>query len=124
VLFSGLLSTVSLFLLWWILHVATGIADKLGIERDPAAGLRAAGFFVGAGLILGRAVAGDWFSTAETVNDFVRMAWPALLLTAVAIVLERSSKPILAGERLSSCTASWAPGVVYPVAGLVMLFAW
>lgn len=124
VLFSGLLSTAALLALWLILHASTGVMEKLSIERDPAAGVRVAGFFLGAGLILGRAVAGNWVSAAETLSDFARMAWPALVLTAVAVVLERCSRPNLAGDRYSSCTASWAPGLVYGVGGLVMLFAW
>jgi hypothetical protein len=124
VLFSGLLSTMSLLFLWWLLNAGTRVADKLSIDRDPAAGVRVAGFFAGAGLILGRAVAGDWFSAGQTVHDFVRMAWPAAVLTVVAIVLERSTTVNLAGTRLSSCRASWLPGVAYVVAGVVTLFAW
>lgn len=93
VVFCALLSTGALFLLWTFLDRATRLHDAVTIDRDPAAGLRLAGFFVGAGLILGRSVAGDWESAAGTTVDFLTTAWPALVLWIAAVGLERRLQP-------------------------------
>lgn len=93
VVFSAALSTLAFFLLWTLLHRFTGLADAVTIDRDPASGLRLMGYFIGSGLILGRAVAGDWVSMEATVVDFVRTAWPVLLLWAAAALMERSFRP-------------------------------
>lgn len=93
VVFSAALSTLAFFLLWALLHRFTGLADTVTIDRDPASGLRLAGWFIGAGLILGRSVAGDWVSMQATVVDFARTAWPVLLLFAAAVLLERTFRP-------------------------------
>ena len=63
------------------------------MDRDAAAGVRIAGFFVGAGLILGRAVAGDWTSAGATLFDFGRIGWPVILLLALAVLIERKLRP-------------------------------
>ncbi|HEX7181105.1 MAG TPA: hypothetical protein VF756_04630 [Thermoanaerobaculia bacterium] len=93
VVFCAALSTGTLLLLWIFLDRTTGLADTVTIDRDPAAGLRLAGFFLGAGLILGRSVAGDWESGAATVRDFVITGWPALALWLVAVWLEPRLRP-------------------------------
>ena len=42
------------------------------IDRDLAAGVRLGAFLAACGLVLGRGVAGDWYSAAETVADLLR----------------------------------------------------
>jgi uncharacterized membrane protein YjfL (UPF0719 family) len=69
VVFSAVLATLAFFVLWALLDRFTGLADAVTVERDPASGLRLAGYFVGSGLILGRAVAGDWVSINATVTS-------------------------------------------------------
>ena len=123
VLFSGLLSTGALILLWCVLHMATGLHEKVTIERDLSAGLRAAGFFVGAGIILGRAVAGDWVSAAATTADFARMAWPALVLTGVAAVVERVSPQNLMSSAVAAFFWGLIPAFTYAVAGGFVMLA-
>ena len=93
VVFSAALSTLPFFLLWALLHRFTGLADSVTIDRDPASGLRLAGYFIGAGLILGRSVAGTWVSMEATVRDFAMTAWPVLLLWIAAVLLERTFRP-------------------------------
>ncbi len=78
VLAAGL-ATATLFLLWMLLNAIVDISGHVTIDRDPAAGLRLAGFLIGAGIILGRAVAGNWVSLEATLNDFVQLAWPVLI---------------------------------------------
>lgn len=123
VLFSALLSTASLLFLWWLVHRFSGLAEKVTIERDVAAGWRAAGFFIGTGLILGRAVAGDWISASATVSDFARMAWPALVLAGAVSAVERCCAPRL--DPASSCfTSGCLPALVYVASGTIVLWAW
>ena len=93
VVFCGFLSTGTLLLFWSFLDRLTGLADAITIDSDRAAGVRAAGFFLGAGLILGRAVAGDWEGAAPTMLDFVLHGWPVAVLLAAATLLERRLRP-------------------------------
>ncbi len=93
VVFSGGLSTVAFFAAWMLVARATGLVDTITIERDSGAGVRTAAFFVAAGLILGRAVAGDWVSAGATMEDFAILAWPVVLLVAIVIPIERKLKP-------------------------------
>jgi uncharacterized membrane protein YjfL (UPF0719 family) len=93
VVFSAGLATVAWLLAWFTLAFFTPVADTVGIDRDPAAGLRLGAFLAATGLVLGRAVAGDWVSGDATVNDFVMTAPPALLLLALAIFVEHRARP-------------------------------
>jgi uncharacterized membrane protein YjfL (UPF0719 family) len=93
VVFCGILSTGALLVFWSFLDRLTGLADAITIDRDRAAGVRAAGFFLAAGLILGRAVAGDWEGAAPAMLDFVRHGWPVAVLLAAAALLERRLRP-------------------------------
>ena len=92
VIFSAGLATAAWYLLWGLLEFAH-VSEHVTVERDPAAGVRLAGFLTAAGLILGRAAAGDWVSASATVTDFARVASPALALVAIAFVLERYGRP-------------------------------
>jgi len=124
VLFSAFLSTTTLMLLWWIVHAGSGLAEKVTIERDRAAGLRAAGFFVGAGFVLGRAVAGDWVSAGATLQDFGRMAWPTAVLAGGVVTVERSCGPGGSRSPLAVFSSGLVPALVYAGAGIVVMLAW
>ena len=93
VIYSAMLATGTAFLSWIALDLCTGIADTISIGRDVAAGVRAAGFWIGLGLILGRAAAGNWVSFEAANIDFLTYGWPALGLLAVAIGIEREFRP-------------------------------
>jgi uncharacterized membrane protein YjfL (UPF0719 family) len=120
VVFSAALATGAFFLLWALLDRFTRLADAVTIDRDPASGLRLAGWFVGSGLILGRAVAGDWVSARDTVYDFARLAWPVLLLWIAVTVLERSFRPTQERPLPSPLTNGFAPFAIY--VALAMFF--
>lgn len=123
VFFSAFLSTAVLFLFWIFLDKATGLADTLTIDRDRAAGLRAAGLFIGAGLILGRAVAGDWESAVQTVIDFVKTGWPVAVLALAAAGLEKQLRPT--PERPAPPLASHGLGPFILYIGIAAFFtAW
>lgn len=88
VLFSALLATAALALVWFALDYGSAITEQVTIERDPAAGLRLGGFLAACGLVLGRAVAGDWVSAAATARDLVLTGWPVLGLLVAALATE------------------------------------
>jgi hypothetical protein len=90
VAFAGLLATGGLWIVWALAESVTGVADAITIERDVAAGWRLGGLLFGAGLVLGRAVAGDWVSAAGTLQDFGMQVWPALVLLTLYAAFERS----------------------------------
>lgn len=113
VVFSAALSTAAFFLLWALLDRFTGLADAVTVERDPASGIRLAGYFIGSGVILGRAVAGDWASAEQTVIDFGTVAWPVLLLWLAAVLLERTFRPSRETPLPSPLTNGLAPLCAY-----------
>ncbi|MEK6372093.1 MAG: hypothetical protein AABO58_05305 [Acidobacteriota bacterium] len=83
------LSTGAIFVLWMLIEWTTGVSERVTVERDVAAAIRFAGLVIALGVILGRAVAGDWESLDATLEDFWRVGWPALLLAAAGIIVER-----------------------------------
>jgi uncharacterized membrane protein YjfL (UPF0719 family) len=113
VVFCAALATGALFALWFSLDQVTGLADAVTIDRDPAAGVRAAAFFLGTGLILGRAVAGDWESATATVSDFGAAGWPALVLFLLAVYVERHLRPTAERPNLPLVTHGWLPAAAY-----------
>lgn len=93
VIFCAMLSSGLMLALWVIGTRLTRVQEFITVDRDTASGWRTAGYFVGSGLILGRAVAGDWHSARQTVTDFIAKGWPVIVLWAVMIVLDMASKP-------------------------------
>ncbi len=93
VVFCAGLATATLLLLWFVENLITGIQDIITIDRDAAAGWRTAGFFIAAGLILGRAVAGDWHSADQTTSDFAAHGWPVLVFWGFALLFDFAGRP-------------------------------
>lgn len=113
VVFCAFLSTAAFFLLWFFLDKVAGVADAVTVERDPATGIRLAGYFTATGLILGRAVAGDWESSAATFLDFVKIGWPAASLWLVAALLEKRLHPSPTQPHPPLLTHGIAPALLY-----------
>jgi len=122
VVFSALVATSSLFLLWLLLNGLVNITETVTIDRDSATGLRLAFFLISAGLILGRAVAGDWISFDATIKDFIRFGWPVLVLFVIAIGGELLFRPTK--ERpVGSITAQGIfPAIVYLATAFIALY--
>jgi uncharacterized membrane protein YjfL (UPF0719 family) len=93
VVFCALLATGAPLVMWLIDDYVTDVIDAITIDRDAAAGWRTAGFFIASGLILGRAVAGDWHSANETVADFILRGWPVLVLWGLLLCLDLVGRP-------------------------------
>jgi hypothetical protein len=124
VVFSAALASAVLFVLWLALVQLTSIGDAVTIDRDPAAGLRLGAFLAASGLLLGRAVAGDWESAWLTTMDAtVALPWLSLLL-GLAIIVERVAAPSAARPRAPFLTLGVVPVIAYvglAVAGIVTL---
>lgn len=118
VVFSAGLATGGLLGLWILLTAFTDLSDRITIGRDRTAGTRAAGFFISAGLILGRAAAGNWVSVAQTVADFAAIGWATLVLLGMAVTLER-----IAPAQAGTDTFSILLRGVIPAALLLMMGA-
>ncbi|HYN07984.1 MAG TPA: hypothetical protein VES67_11385 [Vicinamibacterales bacterium] len=93
VVFSAALATAGLVVAWQLYALFTRGVDAVTIDRDPAAGMRLAGFLVACGLVLGRSVAGDWHAVEQTVQDFVRMLPFAGILVVLATAIEPLARP-------------------------------
>jgi uncharacterized membrane protein YjfL (UPF0719 family) len=124
VLICALLATAALFLVWTILEMASRVSEVITVDRDTSAGLRLSAFLTSAGLILGRAVAGDWVSAEATLRDFVQTAWPVLPLLIVAIVVERLLRPNRENPVRANMTAGLVPAAVYLVAAAYYVLGW
>ncbi|HET7840612.1 MAG TPA: hypothetical protein VFM21_03355 [Terriglobia bacterium] len=90
VLFCAALATLTFFLCWLILELYASPSEQITVERDFGAGIRLAGLTTSLGIVLGSAVAGDWGSWAGTLRDFLFYGWPAILLLALALLVERN----------------------------------
>jgi uncharacterized membrane protein YjfL (UPF0719 family) len=113
VVFCAALATGTLFAAWFVLDRLTGIVDVITVDRDIATGIRAGGFLVACGLVLGRSVAGDWSSASTAIGDFARLAWPLLLLLTSVIWLERLAHPTHDRPTPSALVYGVLPGVLY-----------
>lgn len=89
----GLVAIAVLLTIWMVLEWIADPVERIRIERDQAAAMQLGGLLLAAGLILGRAVAGDFYSWAGTWQDLATLGWPALLLIPLGCLFERLSRP-------------------------------
>jgi len=92
VVFSAACSTGGFLLVWFAVEAMSGVSEAVTVDRELASGIRLAAFLVAVGLILGRAVAGNWGSAEATLRDFARQSWPVPLLAAVEVSIGRASR--------------------------------
>lgn len=118
VVFSALTASATLAVLWLLFDRWTGVSETITVERDAAAGLRLGALLSAAGLILGRAVAGDWVSPMATWRDFVILGWPVVVLFATATVVERSLRPTHDNPSRRLATAGIAPAALFLAAAI------
>jgi len=119
VIYCAVLATGTAALAWIILDALTNAADNISIERDVATGMRIGGFWIATGLILGRAVAGNWVSYDAANKDFFLLGWPLLLLLTIATLVELPLRPGGAYEKTSVFLKGAVPAVAY-VLGAVL----
>jgi uncharacterized membrane protein YjfL (UPF0719 family) len=110
------LATAALLALWLILELFARVSEAITIDRDTASGVRLAALLISCGLVLGRAAAGNWVSLDDTLHDFVRQGWPAVLLTAFAGVFQRLWRPTSREPHAAVATKG-----LFPAAGLLLI---
>jgi uncharacterized membrane protein YjfL (UPF0719 family) len=120
VAFSSGLATAAFLVAWALLEALAHPSDAITIDRDVAAGVRHAGFCAALGVVLGRAAAGDWVSAGATLRDFAALAWPALGLLALALVVERALRPSAEAPQRAVVAAGIAPAALH----LALALAW
>jgi hypothetical protein len=123
VVFSAGLSTLAFFGLWALVERLTAVSELVTVDRAVDAGLRLGGFLAAAGMILGRAVAGDWVSAEATVGDFVAVAWPVLPLAALAVVIERVQSPHTSARGGDSLVGLFVASI-YMAVSCLYVFVW
>jgi hypothetical protein len=107
--------------LWLVFSVFTGNARSISVERDSASGLRLAGLLTAWGLILGRAVAGNWVSVQSTFHDFVIDGLPSVVLLCAASAAELGLRPSRLILNPSVWTSGVVPGFLYVVGASLWL---
>lgn len=123
VVFSAGLSTLAFFGLWVVVECLTGVSETVTVERACNAGLRLGGFLAAAGMVLGRAAAGDWVSAQATVQDFAAVAWPVLPLAVLAVLVERLRLSDTDARDGGALAGTFVAAVYLTVAGLYV-FVW
>ena len=113
VVFAAGLATLALFAAWMLLELFSGVSETVTVDRDAAAAVRLAGFLIACGVVLGRAVAGDWESAEMTLRDFAAVAWPVLALVVVGVVVERLARPTTETPRPSLVPFGLVPALMY-----------
>jgi hypothetical protein len=113
VVYCAILAAGTAALAWIILDALTNAADNISIEREVSAGMRVGGFWIAAGLILGRAVAGDWVSYDAANKDFLLLIWPLPLLLAAATLVELPLRPGSTYEKTSAILKGAVPAAAY-----------
>ena len=108
-LLPALVGTLALFVAWGLLEALTDTAEAVTVERDVATGVRVGVFLACAGLIIGRAMAGDFYAWDDTFTEFAKLAWPVAALVCVMIVLHHFMRPTVARPIPSVVAAGLVP---------------
>ena len=111
--FSCGLGAAAFFALWLVLELGARVSVSITEERDLASGLRLAAFQLSIGLILARALAGNWHSAANTLHDFWQDGWLALPLLGIALFGEWFLRPSGVRPFPSGLLAGLLPALMY-----------
>ena len=124
--FSAMLGGAIWFALWQTLEDTTKVSLAITEDRDVATGLRLGAFLAAEGLVLGRALAGNWHSVGATTRDFLRDGWPAIVLLVIAAIIERMLKPTAANPFPAWPTHGALAALLYvaAAAGWVLRLGW
>lgn len=109
----ALLASVTFVGLWGLVESFTHVSEQVTVDRDIAAAVRHSGFLLAMGLVLGRAVAGDWESSGATLDDFAEIGWPAAALAAIAVPLHWLGRPTPAAPRRSVAGMGILPALLF-----------
>jgi hypothetical protein len=112
------LGIATLVLLWGALAAIVG-TSSITQDRDSPTGIRQAGLLIAWGLILARAMAGDWESVARTMEDYAVQGGPALVLLLIAIPTEWRLRP-----NLRRTTTSFLASIVIGISDICVALGW
>lgn len=112
-LVPAFVATVTWLVLWIIIEVATHVSEAVCVDRDPAAGIRHGGYLLASGIVLGRAMAGDWTSWESTFGEFVSLGSPAAALAALAIIAHRLWRPTPQQPARGTLGAGVLPALIF-----------
>ncbi|MDR1009705.1 MAG: hypothetical protein LBM04_00985 [Opitutaceae bacterium] len=119
VVFSAGLSTGTMFCGLLLMNLSANVVERITVGRDVGLAVRTGAFLAMAGVIAGRAVAGDWVSGGATVRDFFATAWPlfgiALTLCFFEMVFRRA--------RLSATVSGVIAGLELSYAAYCLMWA-
>lgn len=113
VVFCGLLATTGWLLLWLCVEQFGSVSEAITIDRDVASGIRLGGMLTAAGLILGRAVAGNWMSLRTTVVDFGIAGWFAAIPCVSEVAVAKLARPGVDRPARSVLLAGLLPAAAY-----------
>jgi hypothetical protein len=114
------LATVGLFGLWLLLELGGNVSVSIAEERNLAAGIRLGSFLLAVGLILGRAVAGNWHSEADTLRDFIHDGWVTAPFLVLGLFIEWFLRPSRQRPFPSWASCGLLPALIY----FVLAAAW
>jgi uncharacterized membrane protein YjfL (UPF0719 family) len=118
--FSAGLGMVCFLLLWILFELGAKASMSITEDRDVASGIRLCGFLVAIGLVLGRALAGDWHSETATIQDLFHDGWPVTVVWAMGLVIEIFARPTRHCPFPSWPTRGLVPALLY----LLLAVAW
>ena len=124
VMFSALLSTSTVYGSAWVLALVSDGEERVSVDHDLGAAIRFAGLAIAAGLVAGRAAAGDWVSTEATLRDFIAVAWPVGVLVMASVIMERRAPPAYAERSLAGSALFGATLVAAAAAYVSSLGSW
>lgn len=115
VVICALLSMGSLLIIWLVMACLGPQREQIVVGRDRSVAVRVACMMIGMGLILGRAVAGDWQDVNTTVVDFRAAAWPVAVMALVELGFGHATNPFSGQGRLGglSILRGLIPGILY-----------
>lgn len=108
---SAGLATFGLVLSWLMVEALSGsrVSEAITVERDLGSAFRLTGFLLASGIVFGTAAAGNWIP-GTVISGFGRVAWPIIVLIAIATFFESAFSPKLPK------VVSAAIGVLYVIA--------
>lgn len=123
VFFCAGLSTIGFFLLWTLINQFGSTIEAIVVDRDVATGIRFGGLMLSIGMILGRAAAGNWVSSAEAVEVFIKVGWPSLLLGLGGIIFERFLRPTPQHPSRAFMPFGLFPAILYVFSAAAYIFS-
>lgn len=114
-LVPALACTVAWLLLWFAVELLSRPSEAIAVDRDLPSGIRHAGMLVAMGLILGRAVAGDWISWRGTFTDMLLLGWPVVFLPMASAAIQLSLRPSAVRPQPGIARAGVVPAAVFLV---------